>query len=192
MLKRVKRDNLLFILLSLVTLVCFVISSYNIIYENRKKSWEKESINQFISYSGNNELESDYFLVIEIPKIGLQKGIYDIYDIRNDVDMNIALLEGSNIEDNFFVIASHSGSNIASYFDDLHLLEYSDIVNLYSRECIYQFKVSKKNIRIKEDKLVIANESLKNRLILITCMGKNKQIIYELDLAKITERGVYE
>ena len=43
----------------------------------------------------NHISKSDYIAVIKIPKINLEKGLYDVNDINNNVDKNIQILKSS-------------------------------------------------------------------------------------------------
>lgn len=82
----------------------------------------------FPSIIGQRKKEEDILFVVHIPRIDLEKNVYTIDSSKNDVDYNVQILEGSDVDNNFLFLAAHSGSGLASYFNRLVELEVGDIV----------------------------------------------------------------
>ena len=72
--------------------------------------------------------DEDIFLEINIPRIRLEANVYNINSVFNDVDYNVEILSESNVDENSFFLAGHSGNGAANYFNDLFLLEVGDII----------------------------------------------------------------
>ena len=61
----------------------------------------------------------DILFKLEIPTINLNKNIYPIDSPLNNIEKNIEILKYSNIEKNFIILASHSGNNSNTYFNNI-------------------------------------------------------------------------
>lgn len=144
----------------------------------------------------NNKIdvfEEQYIAVIEIPKINLKKGLYDINSINNDVDKNIKILSSSKMPNEEFsnlILASHAGSSLASYFKELYKLSVNDYIYLYYNSTKYVYEVNKV-FEIEKDGVIDINYSnTKNKMLtLITCkLGTKKQIVVIANL--VNEEGI--
>ena len=118
--------------------------------------------------------------ILEIPKINLTKEFYKYESKNNNINKTIKLLnnEYPNKLNGNLIIASHSGNNYNAYFKNLHKLNVNDFVNIYYDGIEYNYKVT--NIyKIKKTGYAhIIRDNSKNTLTLITCIGKNEQLIY--------------
>lgn len=73
-------------------------------------------------------------MVIEIPKMNLKKGLYDINSKYNNVDYNIQIIKESdmpNKENGNLILAGHNGNSNISYFDNLNTLSNGDSVFIF-------------------------------------------------------------
>lgn len=157
---------------------------YLISYEKNRK--DNKLVNNYInktSYSHTEEslisLNDNYLFVLEIPKISLKKGIYDIDSKYNSLNYNIEILDESilNEEESTIFLAAHSGSSDISYFKNLDKLELNDFIYIYFNGTKYIYQIL--NIREinKGDNLNITSDK-ENSLYLITCKDKtDKQIV---------------
>lgn len=91
----------------------------------------KYKVNIVRNYQSNN---------LYIPKINLNRVIYDINSIQNNVNLNIELI---NDNVNHFILVGHSGDASISYFNNLDLLNIGDII-------YFNFKTLKYKYEIKE------------------------------------------
>lgn len=132
----------------------------------------------------NNEVKTNkdinYFMILEIPKINLKKGLYSINSKYNKVDYGIEVLKESempNKEGSNLILASHSGNSRIAYFKHLNRLIIGDKVYIYYDGIKYEYKIS--DFYQKEKDGTISIDSSKDtRIILITCVDNEKQLIY--------------
>ena len=86
----------------------------------------------------------DYFAVIKIPKIGLEKGLANKGSYYNNVNRNILVVKESDMPDKAkgnVILAGHSGSGRTAYFKNLHKLERDDEVSIFYNGSEYKYKV---------------------------------------------------
>ena len=75
----------------------------------------KTEVQQVVDYS-------KYLGVLEIPKIGLKRGFYNIDSRYNNIQYNVTLVQGSNMPDvqnGNLILMAHSGWASISYFEYL-------------------------------------------------------------------------
>lgn len=153
-----------------------------IFFENSKKENKKNDVNII----NNLKLNENYIAIIEIPKISLKKGLYNINSKLNDVNKNIQILKEStmpNEENSNLILASHSGSSRRSYFKNINKLENEDLIYIYYDNIIYTYKVVDKYEIEKTGYAVIKENTNKKVLTLITCkINTNKQIVIVSEL----------
>ena len=123
--------------------------------------------------------------MLKISKIDFDGNIYSIGSIYNQVDQNVELLEASNIFQNLFFIAGHSGYSWNSYFNDLSLLDYGDVVELviYDKSLVYVID----DIYFIEKTGVMDVEYYENTLFLVTCslIYPDKQLVVKGSLLNL-------
>lgn len=130
---------------------------------------------------------NEYIGTLEIPKISLKRGFVGLNSEYNNVDKNIAIMEGSsfpNVEKGNFILAAHSGPAWNSFFNDLYVLANGDIANVYYKNVKYSYKLVKTYKVEKNGKVSIKRNKNKTTLTLITCTNgsKNQQSIYIFEL----------
>lgn len=92
-------------------------------------SWKFLRFNfSFNSVIGQRKVGEDILFVVHIPRIDLEKKVYTMDSSKNDVDYNVEILEGSDVDNNILFLAAHSGVGPASYFNRLVELEVGDII----------------------------------------------------------------
>ena len=129
------------------------------------KKIQTEEINIFFknyNNSGNkvNHEVSEYLMVLEIPKLNLKYGVYDIYDERNNINLNVTILKESILpdkENSLILLAAHSGNSLVSYFKNLYNLKYNDDINM---EYMYAFTTRQKDVaymifRVKDNEKAV-------------------------------------
>ena len=123
-------------------------------------------------------------LVLDIPRIKLRRKVYNIGSKNNNVDYNIEILNNSNIENDLYFIASHSGSGRASYFDDLVYLSVGDLISLKSNDSIIVFVVKDMYYIDKNGYFNVSYNINGRELFLITCSLNyiNRQLIVRAEL----------
>ena len=169
------RKNILSIILISIGIL---IPSFTKYEEYIHEYQEKINIKNFL-----RDKETPYLLILDIPKINLTKGIYNINDPNNNIDKNIKILNYSNLNNNTIFLASHSGTSNNTYFNNIKDLDVKDKIYIYYNQIKYTYIVSKIYL-IDKTGYLEENVNIKDRLILITCstIHDNKQLILEATL----------
>lgn len=162
-------------------------------FEEQKEITE-DTIPEAPEESTNNETTQttkskiDYFAVIKIPKIGLEKGLANKGSYYNNVNRNILVLNESDMPDKEkgnVILAGHSGSGRTAYFKNLYKLQADDEVSIFYNGSEYKYKVVNQYDIEKTGTANIVRNAEKSTLTLITCrQGTNKQIIYICELVE--------
>lgn len=161
--------------------------SCDIAIKYRENNKTKEKIirveEELIKNSKENKklLKKEYTGILEIPKINLKRVFDNRVKIVNNVNDDIILLKPIDIpEDKNSVIlfAGHSGNSNVSYFKNLHKLEKNDIVYIYFKNYKYKYLIYKYYIEKKDGDIFIDDNTETSILVLTTCKGPNKQLIY--------------
>ena len=135
MIKIIKISGFLFIIVGILIPV-FSFTKYKV----EEKIYVAKVDNKLI----NNNY--DYFAIIEISKINLKRELYQINNLKNNLDKNILVHESSifpNGSNSNVVLASHSGSGSNAYFKHLYKLNIGDIITLYFNGNIYEYEKNK-------------------------------------------------
>ena len=124
-------------------------------------------------------INDDILLKIYIPRINLERNVYNMNSILNSVDLNLEILDESIIENNLYFIASHSGGGRASYFDKLVFLEKGDLIFIIKDNKSYVYVIDYIFLIYKDGYLETEYIGNENILYLITCSLEhfNKQLI---------------
>ena len=138
----------------------------------------------------DNDLEH-YIGYLEIPKIGFNRGFYNIASPNNTVESNIQVINGSkmpNKKNGNLIIAGHSGTGWKAFFNDLYQLNVGDqaIVTYKNRKYTYQIENISK--QAKTGTLTIKRNKNKTTLTLITCTNNDSttQTIYVASLVNVS------
>lgn len=191
------------IIKSVILILCITLSFY-LIFENVtskiKKEKEDKIVEKFIEENTNeNDIEENtnktnynqgyisdrynYTSVLEIPKIGLKKGLNSINSKYNNVKYNIKIIIGSdmpNVDNGNFILASHNGGSYKAFFKRLNELNKDDIVNVYYQGYKYEYKISFSYEIAKTGFANIQKNGNKTAITLITCKKNTRdtQIVY--------------
>lgn len=130
---------------------------------------------------------SKYLGVLEIPKIGLKRGFYNIDSRYNDIQYNVAMVKGSTLPDvknGNLILMAHSGWAAISYFEYLYNLRLGDKAYVTYKGNKYTYKLVNVYDVVKNGKVKIVRSYDKTTLTLITCTRNNDkaQTVYILEL----------
>ena len=117
---------------------------------------------------------------IKIPKININNNLYNIKSKENNVEKNIQIIKESNMPDTpngNLILAAHNGQTKVSYFNNLNKLEKGDEVFVNYKNVDYKYNIDDKYTVTKTGKVTIKRNKNKNTITLITCSGKNEQLI---------------
>ena len=128
-----------------------------------------------------------YIGVLEIPKIGLQRGFVSPDSKYNNVSRNITIVESASLPDvdkGNFILAAHSGNCYVCFFNKLWKLSTGDVANVYYGEFKYIYSVVDIYDVEKTGMVEIKRDTSKNTLTMITCThdSDTKQTVYILEL----------
>ena len=119
--------------------------------------------------------------VLEIPKINLHQEFYPNDKIKNNVDKNIQVINGSvmpNKKGNV-ILAAHSGTSAIAYFKHLDQLKINDVVYVEYNNKKYKYIISDIYDVFKTGYVSIKRNKDKQTLTLITCKkNTNMQTVY--------------
>ena len=148
----------------------------------------KEKKNNSTKFVENNLQEEHYIGVLEIPKINLRKGFYDVTSKNNNVNKNIYVLPSSkmpNISASTLIIAAHSGNSYVGYFKELKKLEMDDEIRIYYNNILYTYYVDNYYEIPKIGKITFEKSENSSIIVLTTCSDNNKQLIVTAKLKQI-------
>ena len=199
-----KRKNKIIIIICLIIMVISIfIGLYPSLLEKEKEVKEDKLVQEFIDKNDevktttkNEEeqqekhIEENYLMVVEIPKINLRKGIYNINSKNNTVNKNIQIMKESdmpNKDKGMLVLAGHNGNSRVSYFDRLNELNKEDKVYIYYANNKYTYEISNMYEAEKNGTITVKKEREKTVIVLISCKKntKDKQLVYIGNLINI-------
>lgn len=153
-----------------------------------EKTSDSKIVNEHYEEEQNYTIDySKYLGVLEIPKIGLKRGFYNIGSRYNNIEYNVTLVGGSDLPDvdrGNLILMAHSGDAYISYFAYLYRLSIGDDCyvtyngNNYHYQIVDIYDVDKIGI------VSIRRDKSKNTLTMITCTKDNDylQTIYIAEL----------
>ena len=152
------------------------------VYEDKsdEKNNQEKVLNKTEDVKITKSISNDYLGIVKIPKINLQKKLYDIQSDLNDVDKNIEIIKGSsmpNIENSNLILAAHNGNTSLGYFRNLNQLTIGDEVIINYKGEKYVYEVSKIYDVLKTGRVAIKRDKGKKAITLITCLGSDRQLV---------------
>lgn len=190
--KYIKNIGLILVILGHYYFCSYVLSEvqtikdYEPTFKYEDKS-DKKVVNEEIKNEGAIKIEKvknvrsdDYLGIIEIPKINLQKRLYDINSYQNDVNKNIEILDSSdmpNVLGGNLILAAHNGNTSVGYLRNLHKLKLGDEVNISYNDVNYTYEITKIYDVLKTGKVNIKRDKSKTTITLITCLGSDRQLV---------------
>lgn len=140
---------------------------------------EAQKVEEFITYSQEEQKSENYIGVLEIPKINLKRGFYDLSSKKNTVNKNIQMIETSLLPDvkaSNLILASHSGNSKISFFKNIYKLDIQDIAYVYYNNIKYTYELVDKYDVVKNGTVEIRRNKSQTNLTLITCDKKKKHL----------------
>ena len=135
-------------------------------------------------YEDNYTIDySKYYGIIEIPKIGLKRGFYNVGSQYNDIKYNVTMMSGSippTAGNGNLVLLAHSGDSYISYFAYLYKLGVGDECYITIGGLTYHYQIVK-IYEINKSGLMVVNWHPEHMsLTLVTCTkdNDNTQTVY--------------
>ena len=119
---------------------------------------------------------SKYFGILEIPRIGLKRGFYNLDSKYNDIEYNVKMVRGSQMTDvdiGNLILMSHSGDAYISYFAYLYYLQIGNSAYITYNGNKYTYNLVNKYDVEKNGTVKIVRSYDKTTLTLITCTKNN-------------------
>lgn len=194
--KRKKPISLLMLIFALSLFCSYHIYYYCINELNNKKvdKYIEEIIvnnNPKVIVEKTLEAKEDYLGILEIPKLNLKQGFYNIDSKNNDVNKSVMLLKNSVMPDNVnstIILAAHSGNSYVGYFKNLDKLNIEDKINIYYQKNKYQYTVTNIYELNKNGHILVDKNIHENILVLTTCSkNEEKQLVVYAKLLKISD-----
>lgn len=206
---KTKINKIIFIIGILIIVIGVAFSVIPFIMSFNKVQKENRQIEEYLNISipinseidtqeqviedNNTNTQINYLMVLEVPKIGLKKGIYDIESKYNSVNYGIEILKDSNMPDKELgnvILASHRGTSNIAYFNKLDNLNNDDIVIIYYQGIKYSYKITNIYDQDKTGSIKILKDMNKTTITLITCKKntKDKQLVF---IGNLVERSNY-
>ena len=159
----------------------------------------KELVNTSLEEISNEEIsinssikpisvKETYLGILEIPKIKLTKGFYNVDSVNNDVNKNVQLLKESVMPDNdnsMVFLAAHSGNSYLGYFKNIDKLVMDDEIFLYYKNKKYTYSIMQIMEQEKNGTIMVKKNAHEKILVLTTCSKKSeKQLVIKARLIK--------
>ena len=130
---------------------------------------------------------SKYLGVLEIPRIGLKRGFYNVGSKYNRIEYNVTMVGGSSlpdVENGNLVLIAHSGDAYISYFAYLWMLGVGDHAYVTYNGRKYDYQIVNIYEVEKNGFAVIRRNLDRTTLTMITCTKDNDftQTIYIAEL----------
>ncbi len=126
-----------------------------------------------------NTINYDNYLgVLEIPRISLKRGFFDLNSKYNDIQYNVTMVRGSTLPDKVngnLILMAHSGDAYISYFAYLYMLKPGDPVYVTYKKKKYTYRIVNIYDVPKVGQVTINRNYNKTTLTLITCTKNNDQ-----------------
>ena len=128
-----------------------------------------------------------YYGVLEIPRISLKRGFYNIGNRYNSIEYNVTMVEGSSmpyVDKGNLILMAHSGDAYVSYFENLYKLSIGDMAYITHKGTKYSYRIVNIYNVEKNGKVTIYRNYDKTTLTLITCTKNNdsSQTVYIAEL----------
>ena len=130
---------------------------------------------------------SKYLGVLEIPKIGLKRGFYNVGSKYNNIQYNVTMVGGSSLPDvvnGNLILMAHSGDAYISYFAYLYRLNVGDYAYVTYGGVRYQYQIVNIYEVPKTGIVRIVRNYDRTTLTMITCTKNNDytQTVYISEL----------
>lgn len=123
-----------------------------------------------------SDIESEYLLNLSIPSIDFDMDIFDFDNELNNVDYGVEILKSSDIDNNVYFFAGHSGRGDNCYFNGLKEINVGDNIYISMNNNILVYEVTYIYIIVKNGYMEV-DHYLEDVLFLITCIDYNRQLI---------------
>lgn len=122
---------------------------------------------------------SKYLGVLEIPRIYLKRGFYNVGNRYNDIQYNVTMVSGSDLPDVIngnLILMAHSGDSYISFFSNLYRLGVGDECFVTYGGVQYHYIITNIYDVPKTGVVRIERDYSKTTLTMITCTKDNDSL----------------
>lgn len=174
-----------------VVLIGICILSYSIYQDYKYQKEDEIRLNEYFEkYENIEELSTEvetekksetsdiskFVAVLEVPSISLKTGVVMSNDNYTTMNRNVSIYPTSNMpdeENGNFVLFAHNGNSRVSYFKNIHILNYDDVIYIYYNNQKYTYKISDKYDVYMLNRTPLKKKQDKSVITLITCKKGN-------------------
>ena len=175
-----------------ITCISLLFVGYGIsyFYINNSKMYKDLNRNELLMtkyFENDTTVKNPYVALLEIPKIGFKRGLYEQKNPESILSKNIIFLDVSDMPDKDLsrvIIVGHSGDTSNSYFKYLYKLKNNDKIYLYYKNIKYIYEVKDIYEITKNGTLALEPNKTNKTLTLVTCKGTSKQLVIISTLTK--------
>lgn len=128
-----------------------------------------------------NNKDEEYFAILEIPKIKLVEGFYNVNSKENNVNKHVTMLKESTMpskDGSIIYLAAHSGTGYIAYFKNIDKLSIGDAINIKYQDKTYSYSINDIYELPKNGTISVNHNIHENYLVLTTCSkNKNMQLV---------------
>lgn len=144
--------------------------------EEKEKPVSEKSEEKEIDYS-------KYTGVLEIPRIGLKRGFYNVGHRYNDIEHNVTVISGSSMPDvvnGNLMLMAHSGDAYISFFAFLYRLKIGDLAYVSYNGTKYKYQIVNIYNIPKNGALTVTRNMERTTLTMVTCTkdSDTEQTVY--------------
>ena len=117
-----------------------------------------------------------YYGVLEIPRISLKRGFYNLGNRYNSIEYNVTMVEGSSmpyVDKGNLILMAHSGDAYISYFENLYKLSIGDMAYITHKGTKYSYRIVNIYNVEKNGRVTIYRNYDQTTFTLITCTKYN-------------------
>ena len=123
-----------------------------------------------------SDVEGEYLLNLSVPSIDFEMNIFDFDNELNNVDYHVEILKSSDIDNNVFIFAGHSGRGDNCYFNRLKEMNMGDNIYIIMNDNVLVYEVTH-IYKIVKNGYMEVDDYLENVLFLVTCIDYDRQLI---------------
>lgn len=177
------------LLLFILEFCCFLCALKGIFYSQTIQKRE-EQVTRFFqdkkdyggienTFSFVNKEKKEYLGILEIPTIDLKTGFFGVKSPFNTVEHGLQVIENSKMPDEKgnFILASHSGTSIISYFKNIHTLKQGDLVYIYYKQKKYIYQIELIYEERKDGSITLPKVREFSLLTLTTCKEEKQLLV---------------
>ena len=180
--------------------IIFIFIDFGLLYDVKIIPTTRENASSFDDFSiynnksdevSDNKESDSYIAFLEIPRIGLKRGLVFPLSSSNNVANNIEIIypyEMPDVDGSTFILAAHSGNLDVSFFRNLRDLELNDLVYVYYNDERFVYRIILYYEEKRTGYISIKKGENKNVIVLTTCKNKREQLIY---IGTLIERDEY-